>query len=170
MNQPDSRLGEIGKVMYAFRISLAHENHEWRFIDDLFLRQRAPVGLDVAVVFQALRIAFDRENRDLRFHAGDDLVGYGFRSGERRGEANIETMLSFHFGGERRIDRFLERFFHDRKTINSNVDAAARLSGRSWQTSVYGQQSENRNGDNRSSSFPQPHGHLTYRRRLHPKN
>src|SRR5438552_2642296 len=163
MNQPDSRLGEIGKVMYAFRISLAHENHERRFVDDPFLRQRPPVRSYQPLIFEPLRVAFDRKNRYLCFYALEDLIGDRFRSGKRRCEVDVETMLSFHFGCEGRVDRFLERFFHDRKTINSNVDAAARLRGRFWQTSVYGQQSENRNGDNRGSSFPQPHGYLSYR-------
>src|SRR5437773_3760113 len=163
MNQPDSRLGEIGKVMYAFRISFAHENHERRFVDDPLLWQRPPIRSYQPIIFEPLRVALDRKNRYLGFYALEDLIGDRLRSGERRGEVDVEAMLSFHLRRERRVNRFLERLFHDRKTIDSNVDAAARLRGRFWQTSVYGQQQENRNGDNRGPALPKPHGHLSYR-------
>src|SRR5258705_174315 len=167
MNQPDSRFGEIGKVMDAFRISLAHENHERSLVDDPFLWQRAPVRSYQPLIFEPLRVALDRKNRYLRLYSLEDLIGDSLRSGKRRSEMDIETMLSFHFGRERRIDRLLERLFHDRKTINSNVDASARLRDRFWKTSVDGQQSDNRNGDNRDPAFPWPHGHLSYRHLVH---
>src|SRR5207244_11366525 len=128
--------------------------------DDPFLRQRAPVRSYQAFVFEPLRVAFDRKDRYLCFYALEDLIGDGFRSGERRCEVDIETMLSFHFGRERRVNRSLKRLFRDRKTIDSNVDAAARLRARLRKTSVYGQQQENRNDDNRGSGFSKPHGHL----------
>src|ERR1700674_5306777 len=167
MNQPDSRLGEIGEVMDSFRVSLSYENHERCFVDDAFLRQRAPIRSYQALVLEPLRVTLDRKNRYMGFYALEDLIGDRFRSGERRGEADVKTFLPFHFGRERRIDRFLERFFHDRKPIDSNVDAAARLRGRLWKTSVYRQQSQNRNGDNRASTFSKPPGHLSYRHLLH---
>src|SRR5258707_10029499 len=107
MNQPDSRLGEIGKVMDAFRVSLAHENYERRLVDNPFLRQRAPVRSYQSLIFEPLRVTLDRENRDVGFYALEDLIGDRFRSGERRCEVNVETMLPFHFGREPRVNRFL---------------------------------------------------------------
>src|SRR5258706_13927311 len=153
MNQSDSWLGEIGKVMDTFRVSIAHENHKRRFVDYPFLWQRAPVRSYQPLVFEPLCVAFDRKNRYLGFYALEDLIGDRLRSSKRRCEVDIEPMLSFHFGREPRVNRFLKRFFHDRKTIDCNIDATARLRDRFWQASVYGQQSENRNGDNRSPAF-----------------
>src|SRR5207237_426286 len=84
MNQFESRLRQIAKVMNAFRISLAHQNHEWGLVNDSLLRQCMPVRSNEATLLESLRVAVDRKNRDLGFHALQDLVSHCFRSGESR--------------------------------------------------------------------------------------
>src|SRR6266700_5686405 len=104
MNQFEPRLRQIAKVMNAFRISLAHQNHEWGLVNDSLLRQGMPVRSHEATLLESLRVAVDRKNRDLGFHALQDLVSHGFRSGERRGEVNVLPVLLFPLRDESRID------------------------------------------------------------------
>ncbi len=47
-------------------------------VDDAFLWQRMQVGSDVLVVSKSLGIPLNRKDCNLRFHAGDDLVGDRF--------------------------------------------------------------------------------------------
>src|SRR6266404_9739630 len=91
--------------MNAFRISLAHQNDEGSLVDYSFLRQSVPIGGDEAFVFEALRVALDGENGDLRLHPLENLVGDGFGSGERGSKAYVYAMLSFCLRYKRRIDR-----------------------------------------------------------------
>src|SRR4030088_1757863 len=99
--------------MDAFRISPAHDNYERRLVDYSFLRQSVPIGCYETFVFEALRIALDGKNGDLRFHSLEDLVGDGFGSGERGSETYVKAMLSFYLCRKSWVDRFLERLFHD---------------------------------------------------------
>jgi hypothetical protein len=57
-----------------------------------------------------------------------NLVGDDFRTGERRIKAHVFAVFGFPFGGERRVNFFFERFFHNRKTVNRNY-APAFVSG-----------------------------------------
>src|SRR3954468_23490 len=101
--------------MNALRISLAHQNHKRSFVDDASLRKHMPIRSDKATLLQSISVALDRENRDLRFNALENLVGHRLRAGERRGEMNVEVVFTFGLGRERRINRFLKRLLHDRK-------------------------------------------------------
>src|SRR3977135_959759 len=110
--------------MDAFRISPAHDNYKRSLVDYSFLRQSVPIGCYETFVFEALRIALDGKNGDLRFHSLEDLVGDGFGSSERGRKAYIQAMLSFRFSHESRIDSLLKRLFHDRKAVQRDIDAA----------------------------------------------
>src|SRR5438132_8879011 len=106
MDQSNSGLCQVRKIMNAFWISFAHQNHERRLVDDSFLRQGMPVRSHEATLRESLGVAFDRKDRDLRLHALKNLVRNGFRTRERRGEMNVLSMLLFPLRDERGIDRF----------------------------------------------------------------
>src|SRR5258707_13476041 len=124
--------------MNAFRISLAHQNDKGSLVDYSLVRQSLLIGGHEAFVFEALRVALDGENGDLRFHPLENLVGDGFGSGERGSKAYVYAVLSFCLRYKRRIDRLLKRLFHDGKPVQRDIDAAATTLGRRlWQAGVY---------------------------------
>src|SRR5258708_17079376 len=66
-------------------------------------------------------------------------------------------MLSFSLGRKSWVDRFLERLFHDRKAVESDIDATPTFRRRLWQASVYRQQCKDGHRQNQSSISCQPH-------------
>src|SRR6266571_8113882 len=122
--------------MNALWVSFAHQNHEWGLVNDSLLRQCMPVRSHEATLLESLRVAVDRKNRDLGFHALQDLVSHGFRSGERRGEVNVLPVLLFPLRDERRIDCLFQRLFHDRKAVERDIGTTAGFRRRLWQTTA----------------------------------
>src|SRR6476646_541035 len=78
-----------------------------------------------SVFLQSLHVALDREDRDLSGRAAQDLVGHSFGTGKRRLKLHRLAVLLFPFRGEARKDRFLQRFLHDRETVERDRDVAA---------------------------------------------
>src|SRR5712691_8411609 len=109
--------------MNAFRISLAHQNDKRSLVDYSLLRQRVPIRRYESFLFEALRVALDGKNGDLRFHPLENLVGDGFGSSKRGSKAYVEAVFPFRFSYKGRIDRFLKRLFHDRKAVQRNINA-----------------------------------------------
>src|SRR5258708_1970976 len=66
-------------------------------------------------------------------------------------------MLSFYLGRKSWVDRFLERLFHDRKAVESDIDATPTFRRRLWQTGVYCQQCEDCQNENQGFISSQPH-------------
>src|SRR6266542_3840370 len=81
-------------------------------------------------------VPFDRKDRNLSFHALQNLICNCFRSGERGCEAHIHAMFLFPLSRERGIDAFLQGLSHDRETVESDVNAASSFSRRFWQTTA----------------------------------
>ena len=71
MNQLHAWSRQIRKIVNAFGIASAHQNHEGSFVDDALLRQQVPVGSYKSALLQTIGVALDRKDRDLRFYSAN---------------------------------------------------------------------------------------------------
>ena len=112
MDDLDPGPAEIGEVVDRLRVVLAHEDDEGRPIDHAVLGERAPIRGDRVAVAQALGIALEGQDRDLRADALEDLVRDRLGSRERGVEVHVDAVIGLPLGGEGREDRALERLLH----------------------------------------------------------
>ena len=82
MNHLDAGLSQINEVMDRFRISLTDDDDEGRFVDNASIRELTPIGGDDAGLLQAINVALDGEDGDLRINALNNLIRDRLRSGE----------------------------------------------------------------------------------------
>ena len=69
MNELDAGLRQVGEVVDAFRVALADENDERRLVDDAAVGRSLPVRRDEALLREALDVALDGEDGDVRADA-----------------------------------------------------------------------------------------------------
>src|SRR5947209_5172654 len=111
--------------MYAFRVALPDYDYEWSFVDDAVRRKASPVGSDgVRLLNDAVHVALNREDCDLRVNALYDLVRDSFRSRERGSEMHVLVVLFLPLRAESWKNLLLQRLLHYRKAIDRDASTA----------------------------------------------
>ncbi len=57
--------------------------------------ERLPISNNETCFFKPSRVAFNGKDRDVGFNSLQNLIGDGFRSGKRRGEMHVLSVLRF---------------------------------------------------------------------------